>query len=55
MDKEIKFSEVPIGARFFDPYSGDFWEKVSNNTASYEAIDAAVDVFEVDDLVIVEV
>lgn len=30
---EIEFGRLPVGAVFFDTYSGEDWEKVSDNEA----------------------
>jgi hypothetical protein len=31
----MKFSEVNIGEQFFDPVSGEYFEKANNSTAVY--------------------
>lgn len=31
----MKFSEIRIGEQFFDPYSGEYFEKADNSTAVF--------------------
>lgn len=54
MDKEMKFSELNIGQQFFDPYSGDFWTKISETKAVYEGYSKEFDYFEPSEIVVIK-
>jgi len=49
---KIEFGNLEIGEKFFDKFSGDYWIKIGEDTASDVA--DGVDSFELDDIVIVE-
>lgn len=34
---EVTFENVLIGVKFFDPYSGEYWTKVSDTEAKVES------------------
>jgi hypothetical protein len=49
---KIEFGNLEIGKKFFDEYSGDYWVKISEDTAS--DVSDGVDNFGLDEIVIVE-
>ena len=55
-DEEIRFEDVAIGQKFFDPFSGDFFIKVDDNEGETvdtgSAWDGERDSFEPDEIVI---
>ena len=52
---KIAFSELDIGVRFFDPMSGDFWVKISEEHARMEHnFDEGIESFDLNEIVIVD-
>lgn len=49
---KIEFGNLEIGKKFFDVYEGDYWVKISEDTAS--DVSGSVDNFGLNDIVIVE-
>lgn len=51
---KVEFGNLELGERFYDPLSGDWWIKVSENVASLDNdVQNKVDTFFLDDEVIV--
>jgi hypothetical protein len=51
---KILFSQVKVGQRFFDPYSGDYWIKADDTTATEDLNDNGVDTFDPEEYVDVD-